>query len=79
VSFVSRQSQQIVDLSGTFYVKITLRKDLRLAEQSTVAQRMSKFLVQKKNLYHTYLILTKTKTDLFLFDIQRTVHRDIFL
>jgi len=36
---VSRQSQQIVDLSGTSHI-FTLRKDLRLAEKSTVAMVM---------------------------------------
>ena len=34
---MSRQLQQIVDLSGTSHVLFTLRKDLRLTEQSTVA------------------------------------------
>jgi len=35
--FVSRLSQQIVDLSGNSHVLFTLSKDLRLAEKRTVA------------------------------------------
>jgi hypothetical protein len=44
---VSKQSQQIVELSGNSHVLFTLRKELRLAEQSTVAMSLLTYSMEQ--------------------------------